>query len=312
MNNGRTVYMNGQFVPETEARVSVFDSALVWGDMVFETTRSFGHRPFKLREHLERLNASMIASDIDCGMTLDELEEATDELVRRNAPLYPADVDFTIVHNVSPGVFALYADVAPEAGRPTVAIHTWPLIPYIGPMADWFDTGVNAHVPRQHAIPGRLLDPKVKSRSRMHYRMALNEAQQHGADTWAVLVDEDGYLTEGTGSNFFIVRDGELLTPEPRHILRGVTRQSILDLAAEIGVPTREANLEPYDVIVAQEAFFASTPFVMMPATRFNDRPVGDGAVGPITARLLDAFSETVGVDIVAQAKLYGQRLRAG
>jgi len=199
MNNGRTVYMNGRFVPETEARVSVFDSALVWGDMVFETTRSFGHRPFKLREHLERLNASMIASDIDCGMTLDELEEATDELVRRNSPLYPADVDFTIVHNVSPGVFALYADVAPEAGQPTVAIHTWPLIPYIGPMADWFDTGVNAHVPRQHAIPGRLLDPKVKSRSPMHYRMALNEAQQRGDDTWAVLVDEDGYLFLSVG-----------------------------------------------------------------------------------------------------------------
>ena len=312
MNNGRTVYLNGQFVPETDARVSVFDSALVWGDMVFETTRSFGHRPFKLREHLERLSASMAASDINCGMTLDELEDVTDELVRRNAPLYPADVDFTIVHNVSPGVFALYADVAPEAGRPTVAIHTWPLIPYIGPMADWFDTGVHAHVPRQHAIPGRLLDPKVKSRSRMHYRLALNEAQRHGADTWAVLVDEDGYLTEGTGSNFFIVRDGVLLTPEPRHILRGVTRQSILDLAGEIGVPVREANLEPYDVIVAQEAFFASTPFVIMPATRFNDRPVGGGAVGPITLRLLDAFSETVGVDIVAQAKTYGQRLRAG
>ncbi|MCY4113447.1 MAG: aminotransferase class IV, partial [Chloroflexi bacterium] len=109
MNNGRTVFMNGHFVPETEARVSVFDSALVWGDMVFETTRSFAHRPFKLREHLERLHASMIASDIDCGMTLDELEEATDELVRRNEPLYPPDVDFTIVHNMSPGVFALYA-----------------------------------------------------------------------------------------------------------------------------------------------------------------------------------------------------------
>ena len=91
-----------------------------------------------------------------------------------------------------------------------------------------------------------------------------------------------------------------------------MTRQSILDLAGEIGVPVREANIEPYDVIDAQEAFFASTPFVIMPATRFNDRPVGDGAVGPITARLLDAFSETVGVDIVAQAKAYGRQLRAG
>ncbi len=312
MENGRTVYLNGRFVAEAEARVSIFDSALVWGDMVFETTRSFGHRPFKLREHLERLRASMVATDIELDMTLDELEAATDELIRRNDAAYAPDVDFTITHNVSPGMWSWYASVDPNAGRPTVTIHTWSLVPYIGPMGESFDTGVPAYVPRQRAIPGRLLDPKVKNRSRMHYRLAWNQAHQHDDDAWAVLVDEDGYLTEGTGSNFFVVRDGVLLTPEPRNILRGVTRQTVMDLAGEIGVPVREANLEPYDVIVAQEAFFASTPFVIMPATTFNDRPVGDGRVGPIALRLLDAFSETVGIDIAAQAKAYGAHLDGG
>ena len=105
----------------------------------------------------------MIASDIDCGMTLDELEEATDELVRRNAPLYPPDVDFTIVHNVSPGVFALYADVAPEAGQPTVAIHTWPLIPYIGPMADWFDTACTPTCRGSMRSPGACSTPRSRA-----------------------------------------------------------------------------------------------------------------------------------------------------
>ena len=307
----RTVYLNGQFVREAEARLSIFDSALVWGDMVFETTRSFGHRPFKLREHLERLRASMMAADIDVGMSAGDLEAVTVELVRRNELLYPADVDFTIVHNVSPGVWGWYASADQNAGRPTLAIHTWPLIPYIGPMAAGFSEGVRAYVPRQHAIPGRLLDPKIKSRSRMHYRLASNEAQRQGADTWAVLIDDDGYLTEGTGSNFFMVRDGVLMTPEPRNILRGVTRQTIMDLAADLGMQVRETNLEPYDAIVAGEAFFSSTPFVIMPVTTFNDRPVGDGSVGMTTLRLLDAFSETVGVDIAAQARAYAAQLKA-
>lgn len=309
MDNRHTVYVNGRFVPESEAHVSIFDSALVWGDMVFETTRSFVHKPFKLRDHLERLSASMVATDIELDITIDELEAVTDELVHRNDRAYPPDVDFTITHNVSPGMWSWYSSDDANAGRPTVTIHTWSLVPYIGPMGESFETGVHAYVPRQRAIPGRLLDPKVKNRSRMHYRLAWNQTRHHDAAAWAVLLDEDGYLTEGTGSNFFIVRDGVLMTPEPRNILRGITRQTIMDLAGSMGIPVREVNLEPYDLIVAQEAFFASTPFVIMPATSFNDKPVGDGAVGPITLRLLDAFSETVGVDIVAQAQAFGGQL---
>ncbi|MBM4437451.1 MAG: aminotransferase class IV, partial [Actinobacteria bacterium] len=161
-------------------------------------------------------------------------------------------------------------------------------------------------------IPARLLDPKAKSRSRLHYRVALNEMAAWGPDAWAILADEDGFLTEGTGSNFFIVKDGALLTPEPRNILRGVTRHAVLDLAAELALPARETNLELYDALTADEAFFTSTPFCLMPATRFNGRPVGDGAVGPLYRRLADALSESVGVDFIAQAKRYAAAGSAG
>ena len=309
MSEGRTVYLNGRFVAERDAHISMFDAGLVWGAMLFETTRSFGQIPFKLRDHLERLRASMAVTGIDGEMTVDQLDAATHELIRRNVPHFAADDDFSIVHNVSPGPSMAYADAAPDAGRPTVAIYIRSMAASLGEMATLYETGVRAYVPRQRSLPGRLLDPKVKSRSRLHYWMATNEAEREDPGAWAVLSDDDGYLTEGSGSNFFVVREGVVMTPEPRHILRGVTRQTVLDLAGEIGVPVREANLEPFDVIDAQEAFFASTPYVMMPATTFNGRRVGDGRPGPITMRLLDAFGETVGVDIVGQAKAYAERV---
>ena len=121
----------------------------------------------------------------------------------------------------------------------------------------------------------------------------------------ALLTDDDGFITEGTGNNFFIAKDGELFTPEPRNILRGVTRQTVMELAADLGIRCRERNLEPYDVAGADEAFNTSTTIAVMPVTRFNGLPIGDGKVGPMVRSLIDAFSELVAVDIVAQAKQY-------
>ena len=120
-----------------------------------------------------------------------------------------------------------------------------------------------------------------------------------------MLIDEDGFLTEGTGSNFFVVKDGSLLTAEPRNILRGVTRQSVLELAQRLEIPCQERNLEPYDVMTADEAFFTSTPFTIMPATRFNGHDVGAGQPGPVTLRLMSAWNQMVEVDMSAQARAY-------
>ena len=121
----------------------------------------------------------------------------------------------------------------------------------------------------------------------------------------ALLTDENGFITEGTGNNFFLIKDGELFTPEGRNILRGVTRGAVIELADELGIPCHETNLEPYDLANADEAFITSTTIAIMPATKFNGMEIGDGKVGPMVKSLTDAFSEMVGVDIVAQAKEY-------
>jgi branched-subunit amino acid aminotransferase/4-amino-4-deoxychorismate lyase len=124
----------------------------------------------------------------------------------------------------------------------------------------------------------------------------------------ALLTDEHGFITEGTGNNFFMARRGEILTPRGHDILRGVSRGVCMELAARLGLPVREADLEPYDVRQADEVWSTSTTVCMIPVTRFNFRPVGDGRPGPIFRRLLAAWSEEVGVDIAGQAREYAAR----
>ncbi len=305
---GRVVYLNGAWVPERDAAISIFDSSLVWGDAVFETTRTFLHEPFRLDAHLERLEDSLGAAGVPFNDSMDDLAERTAELIERNREAYDAEIDFSIVHQISPGALGRYQSSVAHAG-PSTLIYTYPLNGMLGEAARWYDEGLNAVVPRQRAIPSRLLDPKIKSRSRLHYQVANHEIARHGADAWAVLQGEDGFITEGTGSNFFIVRDGEVLTSRGHSVLRGVTRDTTLTLAGELGLPVREADFEPYDVATAEEAFFTTTPYCLIPATRFNGAPIGDGTVGPVYRRLADAFSEDMGVDFIAQAKRYAEMM---
>ncbi len=305
MTQQRKVYFNGQFVSETEARVSIFDSALMYGDMVFEMTRSYNGEPFRLRHHLERLYAGLRILEIDCGLTLDEMEDVTMQTVEVNRPCFYEGLDFQIMHNVSRGPLALYSSVFPEGLRPTVTINCWPLTWHLVGIADMYEAGVHAVITPQRSVPSRLIDPKIKNRSRVYYQVANLQAQKVDPKAWALLTDDDGFITEGTGSNFFVVMRGELFTSEPRNILRGVTRQAAIELAAELDVPCNECNLEPYDVAMAEEAFFTTTSYAVMPATRFNGQPIGGGKVGPVTRRLLDGWCQMVGVDIVAQSKEY-------
>jgi len=309
---GRVVYVNGKFVPEAEACVSIFDSALMFGDMAFEFTRTFAHKPFRLRQHLERLYASMRVLRIDSGMTVEQMEQATEEVLRRTLPDLGPDLDVQILHEASRGILSFYDRVfePARAGQPTVIIGAYPLDVHQGRMADAYNTGIKAVIPQQRAIPSRMLDPKLKTRSRQHYMIANLQAQDTDPHAWALLVDEHGCLAEGTGANVFIVKDGALLTPEPRNILRGVSRGMVIDLAAKLGIPCRECDLEPYDMHQADEAFFTSTPFCLLSVSHLNGQPIGEGRPGPVARRLLDAWGREVGVDIVQQAEGYRSRLR--
>ena len=295
MSAERKVYFNGEFVAEADARMSIFDIGVKVGAIVYEVTRSFNGKPFRLRDHMERLYTGLKLLEINCGMTMDEMDAATHETIEANGPCFPDGLDFEINHDIASG---------PPGGPPTVIIHLCPL----RTVALLYDTGVHAVIPPQHSIPARLLDPKAKVRGRVHFMVAGIQARKMEPGAWPLLTDEDGFITEGTGANFFLVKDRALFTPEPRNILRGITRKAVIELAAQVGLPCRECNLEPYDVVTADEAFFTTTPFNIVPMTHLDGYEIGDGAPGAITKRLIAAWSEMVGVDTIAQAKKYAKQ----
>ncbi len=301
----RVVWFNGELVPESEAKISIYDSALMFGDMVFEMTRSFNKVQFKLREHLERLYASIKYVRIPITMQLEEMERHIHETIEANDPGFAADDEHRIMINVSRGLLSIYQDVVGLAHQgPNVIIADFPLRWTVANMGKLFDAGINAVIPSQRAIPASLLEPKVKNRSRLHYLMANIEVSGYAGDNnWALLLDPDGFIAEGTGDNFFIVKDKVIITPEGRNILRGISRAYIFELAAELGLTCLERNIETYDVLNADEAFMTGTPFCLLPVTSLNRVTIGHGVTGPVTRLLLDSWSRKVGVDIEGQIK---------
>ncbi|MES2244042.1 MAG: aminotransferase class IV [Pseudomonadota bacterium] len=301
--DGRRVYFNGKMVPEAEAKVSIYDSALMFGDMVFEMTRSFDKKQFKLREHIDRLYVGLKILRIPLQMTPEEMERACHETVEANDHLFAADDEHRLMIDVSRGLLGIYQGIEGLHKSPNVIIADFPLRWTVATMGALFDTGINAVITSQRAIPANLLDPKIKNRSRIFYLMANIEASQvEGDNNWALLLDPDGFVAEGTGDNFFIIKNGVVITPEGRNILRGISRDYVMqELCTRLGIPVVEKNIEPYDVYTADEAFMTGTPFCMLPVTALNGNPIGDGKVGSVFTRILNQWSQNANVDIKGQ-----------
>ena len=301
----RLVYFNGELVPETEAQISIYDSALMFGDMVFEMTRSFKKKQFKLREHINRLYAGIKILRIPVTMTPEEMERACHQTVEANEHLFAADDEHRLMIDVSRGLLGIYEGIEGLHKGPNVIIADFPLRWTVAGMSQLFDLGINAVITSQRAIPASLLDPKVKNRSRIHYLMANIECSQvEGDRNWALLLDPDGFVAEGTGDNFFIVKNGVVITPEGRNILRGVSRGYIIEeLCPQLDIKVVEKNIETYDVHTADEAFMTGTPFCMLPVTGLNGQRIGAGKVGSVFARLIEKWSQNTNVDVIGQIR---------
>ena len=294
------VYLNGEYIPANEAKISIFDAAVMLGDMVTESTRTFAHKPFKLAEHIDRLYKSLKVTRINPGMTAAEMTALSLEVLEKNLPKVSTEMDVWLVHNISRGLFVTGADPTKQRSQATIIIHTAPLI-----LTDWarfYSEGCHAVTPFSRAVPPEALDARIKNRSRMAYTLAEAEVKLVDPQAQSILLDIHGNVAENKGGNFFIYTEGVLKTPHARSALAGISRATVLELAAQLGVRVEVTDFQPYDIYTADEAFFTSTPYCIMPATKFNGLPVGDGQVGTVTKRLLQAWSEHVGVDIVDQA----------
>lgn len=306
MDSGRLVYQNGKYVPEKEARVSIFDSALMFGDMVFEMTRSFNKKQFRLKEHIERLYVGLKILQIPIQQSKEELENICYETIEKNEPFFEEHDEHRLLINVSRGPLGIYSPIFDNKLEPTVIVADFPLKWTVAGMDELIDEGINAVVTSQRAIPSSLMEPKIKNRSRLFYQMANIEASKFkGKNNWAVLLGTDGFITEGTGDNLFFVKDGVVYTPEPRDILVGISRNYVMELCEELDIKCIEKNLETYDAYTADECFMTATPFCLLPVCRFNGLKIGSGKLGPITQRIHDKWSENVGLDIFQQIRDY-------
>jgi len=295
------VYLNGHLVPASQAHLAIFDCGVVFGATVTEMTRTFAGKLFRLDDHLDRLFASLACVRFDIGLTQEALGHISHELVEHNARLLDAGGELGLIHFVTAGEYPTYAGMSGRAARtgPTVCIHTFPL-----PFAQWADRmrrGAHLITPTIRHVPPQCYEPAMKYRSRLHFYLADQEARRSDSEASALLLDLAGNVTETPAANFLIVERGAIVSPKATNILAGISRQTVFELADAMGIPHLERDLTVDNVTRADEALLTGTPYCLLPVTRVNGGPIGDGQPGPIFEQLLGAWSEKVGLDIRQQ-----------
>jgi len=281
----QVIYLDGKFVGRDEAKVSVYDHGLLYGDGIFEGLRVYNGRIFKLEEHVDRLYESAKAILLDIPMTKQEMVDAHVETVRRNGLR-----DVYIRSLVTRGVGSLGVDPR-SCPKPSVIIIVDKIALY---PADLYQKGIDAvTVPtRRPAVDA--LSPRVKSLNYLNNVMAKMEAVRAGA-FGGILLNGEGYVTEGTADNIFVVKHGILYTPPTFvGILQGITRDTIMELATCLGYSVKEQVLTRHDLYVADEIFFTGSGAEVIPVIAVDGRSIGDGKPGRITWHLIEEYRALV------------------
>jgi branched-chain amino acid aminotransferase len=282
------IFLDGKFVDESEARVSVFDHGLLYGDGVFEGIRLYDGNIFRLEEHLERLECSAKALLLKLPMTRDELREATAETCRRNG-LRDAYIRLVVTRGAGDLGLAPWLCL-----KPTVFIIASKITLY---PKEHYENGLSLVTVPSRRIGPAALPPTIKSLNYLNNILAKIEARQFGA-LEAIMLNEQGYVAECTADNIFIVHKGAILTPATSHgALNGITRGSIFDIAGELGIPVREANITRHDVWCADECFLTGTGAEVIPVVRLDGREIGDAKPGPITGSVAASFRNRVRIE---------------
>jgi branched-chain amino acid aminotransferase len=293
------VYLNGQLVPAVQAHLAIWDAGIVQGATVTEMTRTFHKQPFRLDDHLERLFRGLRRTSMDIKLSKAELTDISLELLAHNSRLLDDAAELGLVHFVTAGEYPLYAVGRPPRLAPTVCVHTFPL-----PFAQWthkMQTGTHLITPSIRQVPPQCWDATMKCRSRMHYYLAEKEVQRTDPEASALLLDLAGHVTETNSGNFLMIERGVLVSPTLDNTLPGISRATVLELAGELGIPFIERDIPVSAAQKADEAFLSSTSYCLMPVTKINGMPIGNGRPGPVRRRLLTAWSQRVGLDIERQ-----------
>ena len=299
LGNERVAWFNGKIVRESEVVIPFRDQGFLRGDAVFDMTRSFNGKAFRIDEHVRRLYRSLRYLDIDPGVAPAEMVSISEEVLERNRHLLGPSEDYWLAQRVSRGVGRVPGDNWDHYG-PNVIVDCVPLP--LQERAKHFRDGIDVVTPSLRRTPPDSLSPRAKMHQYLNLVLADREVRAQNSEAWAVLLDVNGNLAEGQGSNIFLVRDGGLMTPRERFVLPGVSRQATIDLARELHIPFEEKDIDLYDAYTADECFLTSTSLCICGVRSLNGRTFGASRVpGPVTQRLIDAYREMVGCDFVAQ-----------
>jgi len=276
------VYIDGKFYPKSEAKISVYDHGLLYGDGVFEGIRAYNGNVFKLKEHIDRLYKSAHPIFLKIPLTKAELTEAVLETLRQNN-LTNAYIRLVVTRGV--GDLGLDPRKCPKA---TIIIITEPLLQLHS--AEKVENGINTIITWVKRNPVDAATHEMKSLNYLNSILGKIEANNVGADE-AICLDTAGYVCEGVGENIFIVRDGKLLTPPiSSGALDGITRALIIGLAKKLGIEVAERSITPNELFTADEVFFTGTAAEVAPIRDVNKRVIGTGKPGPVTKLIMREF----------------------
>ncbi len=278
---GFKIYINGKLVERAEAVISVFDHGLLYGDGVFEGIRSYNGRVFRLHEHIDRLFQSARSIMLEIPMTKRELESAVIHTLQANR-IWDAYVRLIVTRGV--GDLGLDPRKCP---KPTIVIITDKIMLY---PKEHYEKGIElVTVPTVRNHP-EALNPQIKSLNYLNNILAKIEATNSGVDE-AILLNAQGYVTECTGENIFYVKDHTVITP-PTYvgILKGITRDVVMDLAQKLGAHAREDVFSRHNLYTANEVFLTGTAAEIVPVIKIDNRPIGEGRPGPVTRKLMTQF----------------------
>ncbi|OIQ60092.1 branched-chain-amino-acid aminotransferase [Moorella thermoacetica] len=285
---GLIIYLDGEYVDEEEAKLSVFDHGLLYGDGVFEGIRAYYGRVFRLKEHIDRLYDSARHINLDPGLSKEEMTRVVLETCRRNNL---RDAYIRLVVTRGKGDLGLDPRKCP---RPSIfciaaAIELYP--------AELYEKGLELVTLGTRRNSPDALDPRIKSLNYLNNIIAKMEATRAGAPE-GLFLNKEGYVAEATGDNIFIVKNGQLITPPPFvGLLEGITRNAVMELAAKAGIPVYEKVFTRHDVYVADECFLTGTAAEAIPVVKVDGRPIGNGQPGPITRDLIARYRELTKTD---------------
>ncbi len=279
------VYVDGKFYPKSEAKVSVFDHGLLYGDGIFEGIRAYNGVVFKLREHIERLYKSAHMIMLVIPTTKEEMIQKTLETLRKNK-MRDAYIRLVVTRGI--GDLGLNPRKCP---KPTIIIITDTIALH---MAGAKETGIAAMISWVKRDPVDATSHEIKSLNYLNSILAKIEANIAGVDE-AICLDKNGFVCEGVAENIFMVRNAKLYTP-PTYTgaLHGITAESVQDLAKKLGYEVKEKSITPFELFNADEVFFTGTAAEIIPVREINKRQINDGKPGPITRRLMEEFGKLV------------------